>query len=290
MKRALVLAVLAGCSLFRAPAPAPQLAHPHMPPADPDTDSIGVTWIGHATVLLRIRDHWFLTDPVLGERIASVYPRRVELGIDPDDLPPIDAILVSHSHFDHLDAPSLRRFAGVPVLVPDGTARYLPRGTRGVALETWESWSDGDVTITAVPAAHASGRYLVDQWVEHGHTGYVIEAGGLCVYFAGDTGFDAEQSEAIRERFAIDVALVPVGPAGRGKLMTWLRRRVHVDPTAAIHLFDAVGAQWMVPIHYGTFFEDFARERPDLERAIAKSPSGSRVRVLGIGESTEFLY
>jgi L-ascorbate metabolism protein UlaG (beta-lactamase superfamily) len=285
---ALAAVVLAGCSLLRTPAPAPQHAHPLTPTVvDPDTDSISVTWIGHATVLIRMKDRWFLTDPVFGDRIARVYPRKVRAGMDPLDLPPIDAVLISHSHFDHLDPPSLRRLAGTPVLVPPGSARHLPRGTRSVALDTWETWRDGDVTITAVPSSHASGRYLVDRWETHGHTGYVIEYGGLCVYFAGDTGFDGEQARAIHARFAIDVALIPVGPAGRGRVIEWLRRKVHATPAAAVRIFEAVGAQWMVPIHYGTFFATFGKELPVLRRAVA---GNARVRVLGVGESTEFLY
>jgi L-ascorbate metabolism protein UlaG (beta-lactamase superfamily) len=285
---AVLVLALAGCGLFRTPAAAPQLAHPVIPTvADPDTDTISVTWIGHATVLIRIKDRWFLTDPVFGDRIATVYPRKVRAGIDARDLPPLDAVLISHSHFDHLDAPSLRRLGGTPVLVPPGSARYLPHGTRAVALDTWKTWRDGDVTITAVPASHASGRYLVDRWVTHGHTGYVIESGGLCVYFAGDTGFDARQARAIRARFSIDVALIPVGPAGRGRAIEWMRRKVHATPQAAMALFAAVGAQWMVPIHYGTFFTTTGKELPLIERAVAGDP---HVRVLGVGETTEFLY
>src|SRR5262244_3596422 len=80
-----------------------------------DPDAITVSWIGHATLLVGIRGHWFLTDPMFSERLAGVMPRQVEPAIAPSELPPLDAILVSHAHFDHLDFPSLRRLADVPL-------------------------------------------------------------------------------------------------------------------------------------------------------------------------------
>jgi len=285
-----ILALAAACA--HAPAPAPELAHPIAIEEPPDTDSIGITWIGHATVLVRLDDRWFLTDPVLGDSIAGGFRERdIAPGIRPQDLPHLDAILISHSHFDHLDVPSLRALAGPPILVPTGSARYLPRELPRVALDTWQSWTRDGVTITAVPSSHGGGRYWIDDlWIVHGHTGYVIQYKDLTVYFAGDTGFDAAQSAAIAKRFHIDVALIPVGPAGRPHWLEHLRKKVHVTPEDALRLFSAVGAQWMVPIHFGTFFSPMSHERPYVERAIAASPLRDRVRVLGIGETTTFFY
>jgi L-ascorbate metabolism protein UlaG (beta-lactamase superfamily) len=284
-------AVLGGC-LLRTPVPAPQLAHPRIPSAVADTESIGVTWIGHATVLIRIRDRWILTDPVLGARIAKVLPRNVLPGIDPKELPPLDAVLISHAHFDHLDMPSLRRVPPAHIVMPRGALEFLPDdlAPRGVGLDTWQTWSHDGLTVTAVPASHGDGRYLIDRWNHGTHTGYVIQYQGLTVYFAGDTGYIAKDAAAIRARFAIDVALIPVGPAGRAKWIERWRADVHATPEHALELFAATGAQWMVPIHFGTFFEPRGYERPFLDRAIAAAHAERHVRVLGIGESTEFLY
>ena len=289
----LLLFGVAGCGFFTHTRPA-RHARPVAPRVvDPDTDSIGITWIGHATVLIRLRDRWFLTDPVLEDRIASrLYPRSIAAGIDPADLPPLDGILISHAHMDHLDVPSLRRLSEAPLLVtPPGAARFVPE-MRGetVAIDTWEQWTDGAVTITAVPASHGNGRYAVDRWVTDSHTGWVIEYDGLTVYFAGDTGFSRRQSEAIAARFQIDVALIPVGPAGRHPWIERIRRPVHATPREALELFDAVGAQWMVPIHFGTFFKPADFEKPIIERAVAAHDRGRWVRILDVGDTTEFLY
>jgi len=288
----IVVAAVAGGCLLRTPEPAPQLAHPAVPSAVTDTESIGVTWIGHATVLIRIRDRWILTDPVLGKRIAKLLPRNVEAGIAPADVPPLDAVLISHAHFDHLDLPSLRQVPRTSIVMPSGALEFLPEdlALRGVGLRTWERWSHDGLTITAVPASHGDGRYIVDRWNHDTHTGFVIEYQGLTVYFAGDTGYVARDAAAIRARFAIDVALLPIGPAGRAKWIERWRSDVHATPEHALELFTATGAQWMVPIHYDTFFQPRHYERPFLDRAIANAKLERRVRVLGIGETTEFLY
>ncbi|MDX2094287.1 MAG: MBL fold metallo-hydrolase [Kofleriaceae bacterium] len=284
------VAVLAGGCLLRTPEPAPQLAHPKVPAAVADTESIGVTWIGHATVLVRIRDRWILTDPVLGKRIAKVMPRNVEAGLDPKELPKLDAVLISHAHFDHLDIPSLHQLPKVPILMPSGATKFLPDALPATGLATWQQWSHDGLTITAVPASHGDGRYLVDRWNHATHTGYVIQYQGLTVYFAGDTGYIAKDAAELRQRYTIDVALIPIGPAGRATWIERWRADVHATPEHALALFTATGAQWMVPIHFDTFFKPRHHERPFLDRAIASAHLERRVRVIGIGETTEFLY
>ncbi len=298
MRRSLIaLACLAvsACVLFRSPRRAMVRDVP-APPAglDDDSSSISVTWVGHATALVRIDDRWFLTDPVFGKKIAKVYPRRVALGIDVAAIPPLDAVLVSHAHFDHLDVPSLRRLPPTKVVVaPPGAVKFLPDDMPAgqvAGLGDWDTWQGGGVTITAVPSSHGNGRYLVDRWNRRSHCGFVIEYRGRTVYFAGDTGLDRKVAAAINDRFDVDVALIPMGPAGRWGWVARLRADVHVTPEHALELFDLIGAQWMVPIHFGTFFNDPDVERPIIERAIAKAEREREVRLLEIGETTVFVY
>lgn len=184
----IALACVVACA---HPRPAPEHVVVPIAAFATDPDAITISWVGHATVLIGIRGHWFLTDPVLGERIARIYPRKVAAAMGPHELPPLDAILISHAHFDHLDVPSLRQLDDVPLLVPPGVGAILPDDLperRVIALDTWGTWTDGDVRITAVPASHGDGRYGIDVWRDRAHTGWVIEVGDRAVYFAGDTG------------------------------------------------------------------------------------------------------
>lgn len=278
------------CAAPREPA-----MHVHVPaaPTARNADDITVSWIGHATLLIGIRGHWLLTDPVFSERLAGVVTRKVEPALAPSELPPLDAILISHAHVDHLDPPSLRRLPDAPLLVPSGLPAVLPGDLpqhRVVALDTWQSWTSGDLRITAVPAAHGDGRYWIDRWHTRTHTGWVIAVGGRTVYFAGDTGYVADQAREIGRRFQIDVDLIPVGPTGRMAWLERLRASVHANPDAALDLFRDTGAQWMVPIHFGTFFQPAGKELPLIQAAVSRHHLERSVRILSIGETTTFSY
>lgn len=289
---------LAGAAVIAAAAcgvPREPPLHVRVPRAElaEDPDAITVSWVGHATLLLGIRGHWILTDPVFGDRLAGVLGRKVKAAIAPAELPALDAIVISHAHFDHLDLPSLRRLGGAPLLVPPGVPTFLPADLPQhpvVALDTWQAWHHDDLTITAVPASHGDGRYLVDRWHTRSHTGWVIQVGERTVYFAGDTGYVPAQAAELARRFRIDVALIPVGPAGRARWVEDWRADVHANPDAALDLFHDLGAQWMVPIHFGTFFQPPDLERPLVEAAIARHHVERAVRVLAIGETATFRY
>jgi N-acyl-phosphatidylethanolamine-hydrolysing phospholipase D len=291
--RAIATATILAAAACATPREPPM--HVSVSPAElaGDPDAITVSWIGHATLLVGIAGHWFLTDPMFSERLAGLFPRGVKPALAPAELPPLDAILISHAHFDHLDLPSLYRLADAPLLVPPGVPTFLPPDLpqqHVVALATWQSWTQGDVRITAVPASHGDGRYLVDRWHGHSHTGWIIEVGDRTVYFAGDTGYIAADARELARRFRIDVGLIPVGPAGRAGWIERLRADVHANPDAALTLFHATGAQWMVPIHFGTFFAPPDRERPLLEAAVTRHHLEHQVRILAIGETTTFPY
>ena len=245
-------------------------------------------------MLIRVGDRWILTDPMFSARAGGVLPRKVAAALPLDELPRLDCVVVSHAHFDHLDLPSLQRIGdGATLAVPTGLPAYPPplRFDAVAPLAPWQSVDCHGVRITAVPASHGNGRFGLDAlWRRHDHTGFVFEYDGATVYFAGDTGYDPELFRDIGRRFAIDLALLPVGPAGRARWIERWRREVHLTPADALLAFGELGAQWMVPVHWGAFYQDPVAERRVIEAAIAADSRGDRVRMLAVGDSTEFLW
>jgi L-ascorbate metabolism protein UlaG (beta-lactamase superfamily) len=287
-----VLVGVLACHPIRDP---PVRSRPSAAAAAAEPDSIEVVWVGHATVLVRIADRWILTDPNFSERISWVVRRYVRPGVRLVDLPRLDWVLVSHAHPDHLDLPSLRQLPhGASLAVPPGVGQQLPRGLpfdHVDRLAAWDSVVREGVRVTAVPARHSNARWVLDGlWRRRAHTGFVVEYGPHVVYFAGDTGYDRELFREIGREFDIDVALVPVGPADRPGWVHRLRRHVHVSPSEALQIFEDVGAQWMVPVHFGTFFKRDAGELSAITDAIAAHERSNRVRMLQVGESETFYW
>ena len=234
-------------------------AHPRL--AD---GSLRATWIGHSSVLLQLGAINVLTDPIWSERASPVRwagPRRlVPPAIPLASLPPLDVILLSHDHYDHLDAPTVRALAaGHPAarwVAPLGVGGLLT--ALGVAqvveLDWWQSTNAADAVVTAVPAQHFSGRSLVNRdgtlWA-----GFAIAAGGWRVLFAGDTGYHPGFREVGRRLGPFDLALLPIGAYSP----RWFMRPVHMDAdeavAAAIDLGTGANAEAPVLLatHWGTF-------------------------------------
>ncbi|MFZ1976466.1 MAG: MBL fold metallo-hydrolase [Bacteroidota bacterium] len=254
---------------------------------------LSVIWIGHATCLIQIHDRVFITDPLLTKTAGMLSKRIVEPGIHPALLTRIDAVLISHLHFDHLNYSSLDMLPknGV-LLLPSGGSEYVPdfsfAGIR--ELKPYTAYSDHGFTITAVPANHFSGRYGFDAlWMGHtGFTGYIIEYLGTTVYFAGDTKYDAEMFREIGKKFKIDVALLPIAPVEPRSMM----RRVHMDPAQAVQAMNDLHARAMIPIHYRTLRQGsdssatFAQGI--LEKIITQQKLEDRVYILAVGERKVF--
>jgi L-ascorbate metabolism protein UlaG (beta-lactamase superfamily) len=170
-----------------------------------------------------------------------------------ENLPPIDAVLISHNHYDHLDLPTLLRVAasgGSTFVVPAGVARLLRSEGIGPVLELdWgESLTLPGFTVHCVPALHFSSRGLSDRnrtlWC-----GYVIEDEARLVYFAGDTGFGPHFAQ-IRERFGSPhLALLPIGAYEP----RWFMSPVHMAPEEALRAHQILAARTSIAIHYGTF-------------------------------------
>ena len=216
---------------------------------------LGITFIGHSSFFLQMGGKNILVDPNFA-RWIFVLKRLRRPGLRLRDLPPIDAVLVSHAHFDHLHRPSLRAIARMtrwrsgkrPTIIVPRNVRDLV-GDLGYAkiieLDWWQSAQLGSLEITHTPARHWGARLLRD--MHRGYGGYVLRAGTDSLYHAGDTAyFDGFQE--IGERLQPEIALLPIGAYHPASF-----RSVHTSPEDAVQAFVDLGARWMVPMHYGTF-------------------------------------
>ena len=240
-------------------------AVPTPPPARPaarvDDGSVVVTWVGHATLLIQLHGLNLLTDPIWAERASLVRfagPRRVAPpGIRFEDLPPIDAVLISHSHYDHLDLPTIRRLQAAhdPLfLTALGTDTILARdhaASRTVALDWWQSHAlSEELRVHAVPVRHWSRRRLFDRnralWA-----GYVIDTPGGRIYFGGDTGFGDGRvfREAGQRLGPFRLAPLPIGAYEP----RWFMKDQHVNPDEAVQAHSLLRAERSLGMHFGTF-------------------------------------
>lgn len=230
-----------------------------------------VTFINHSTALIQTEGFNFLTDPIWSKRagpMGLIGPKRVHSpGVRIEDLPPIDYVLISHNHYDHLDIATVKRLQRLhdPLFcVGHGLRRWL--GRRGVTrVEEFSWWQslriNPDVTITFVPAQHYARRGLFD----HNRTlwgGFVVTGEKGAIYFAGDTGL-GPQFEEIRDYFGVvRLALLPVGAYSP----RWFMRKVHMSPDDAVIAHKALRAAASIGIHFGTFhlsdegYDDPAKE------------------------------
>ena len=210
-------------------------------PEAPAHESCRLTWIGHSTVLIQLDGKRVLTDPVLRNRLALL--RRVA-PLDARLVPEVDAILISHVHYDHLDLPSLRRFSrSTRIIVPEGARRHIRRlhfaDVREIACG--EEVRFGNLTIRSTFAEHEARRHPLRRATPS--LGYLM-MGSACVYFAGDTDvFDT------MDRIApdLDVALLPI--AGWGPRVP----PGHLDPARAAQAVRRLRPRIAVPIHWGTY-------------------------------------
>jgi L-ascorbate metabolism protein UlaG (beta-lactamase superfamily) len=258
-----------------------------IPPRRVEGSGLRTTLVNHSTVLVQQKGFNILTDPIWSERASPLSwagpRRRRRPGVSWENLPPVDAVLISHNHYDHLDLPTLRRLAdrgGSAFVVPAGVARFL-RAERIAPvheLDWGEEVSLAGVTIHCVPALHFSGRGIADRnrtlWC-----GYVIQCGERIVYFAADTGFGPHFA-SIRQRFGSPhLALLPIGAYEP----RWFMSSVHMDPEEAVKAHEILAAETSIAIHHGTFqMADEALDAPK-ERLIACAPRES-FRVLDNGQ------
>jgi L-ascorbate metabolism protein UlaG (beta-lactamase superfamily) len=232
-------------------------------PAKPEArvDGLRITMVGHASLLIQAAGRNILTDPVWSERASPfrrVGPKRVTApGIAIDDLPPIDAVLLSHGHYDHLDVATLHRLQALhdPLMVMplgnDAIVRPAVPAARCVTGDWWDRLTLGNgIATTVTPAYHWSNRWRSDTRMMLGG-GHHLETPAGAIWFVGDTGYgDGRIFGEVRTRLgAPDVALIPIGAYAP----RWFMAAQHVDPAEAVRIFSDVGADRALGIHWGTF-------------------------------------
>lgn|SRR5690606_11813176 len=250
-----------------APNPAPgelPAARPAVAQPRGAAGELRITWVGHATFLVQAGSINVLTDPVWSRRVSPVSwagpARLAPPGLDFDALPPLDAILLSHDHYDHLDDRTVRRLArrypDVTWVAPLGLRSWLAR--RGAAhvveLDWWQdarvATPGGELRVTAAPAQHWSRRSLIADsgrlWAS-----FALSAGdGPAVYFGGDSGYFPGFEEIGARLGPFDAALLPIGAYAP----RWFMRPMHMDPEEAVRAYlDLGGRGAFVAMHWGTF-------------------------------------
>jgi L-ascorbate metabolism protein UlaG (beta-lactamase superfamily) len=266
----------------RAPVPRVEPARTLVATPSPGGAGARLTWIGHASFLLQLDGVSLLVDPVLEGRISGFIERNVEPGLGYRDLPRIDAALVTHCHYDHLDLPTLRR-VGAPVVAGLGLGPLFARaGLSCTELGWWQEVPLRGVRIRFVPAQHWSRRGLSDTnrtlW-----GGFVVEGSSAAIYHSGDTAWFDGFAEIGRRFPGIDAALLPIGAYDP----PWFMERQHLNPEQALRAFQALGARRLVPMHWGTFkLTDEPLDEPprrlEAERArLGVDPEAARVVAIG---------
>jgi L-ascorbate metabolism protein UlaG (beta-lactamase superfamily) len=256
---------------------------------------VNVTWLGHATVLIDFYGVRVLTDPVLFPRVGvdtwvtTVGLRRItSCALAPSQLPPIDLVLLSHAHFDHLDRRSLRKIPGRPAVVTAwATSDLLPRRRRFASVHEMR-WGDqvridtphGDIEVRAIEVKHWGAR--VGRDTHRGYNGYVLRREGRAILFGGDTA-ETPVFASHRRYGPYEAAIMPIGGYD-----PWIYN--HCTPEQAIAMADAAGARLFVPIHHKTF--RLSREPVDepIERTeAALAAEAGRLVVREIGDTATIL-
>lgn len=262
------------------PAPAKPM------PASWSSDELSIAYLGHAAVLMDVGGTRILTDPTFFDRIGvtigpvTLGPKRiVRSALTPGELPPLDAVLVSHAHLDSLDLPSLRAVRRTPLAVLPSRTADIVAGVgfpRVVELGWGERVQVRDVTIEAIAVDHWGARW---PWgSDRGYNGYVIGRGELRIVFAPDTAYTPLLGAAARAR-GVSVAII-----GNGAYDPWIAN--HASPEQVWRMFQESGARYLVPVHWDTFRLGKEPLGDAMTRLLAAAgPSADRVVVRRVGDT-----
>ncbi|MDH4069221.1 MAG: MBL fold metallo-hydrolase [Ignavibacteria bacterium] len=248
-------------------------------PSSWDDHTITAAWIGHATVLINFFGTWIVTDPVLSERIGvdvlrlfTVGPKRlVRPALQFDDLPPIDLVLLSHGHMDHMDTPTIRLFnRDTPVVIAKHTLDIIEDyGFQEIYELDWNEYAQiGDVRIEALEVRHFGWRFPWEEDRSRGnpagrsYNAYLISKNGKHLLFGGDTAYQ-EYFRKLGERgIPIELAMMPIGAYD-----PWIHS--HANPEQALEMCGHMNARAMMPIHWNTFIQSDEPTAEPMQRLLA---------------------
>lgn len=259
------------------------------------TDRPRLTWIGHSTVLVQYKDINVLTDPIFSERASPLSfagPRRITRpAVNPDQLPDIDLVVISHNHYDHLDRASIHALGpkvdhwAVPMGLADLIKEEAGEDASVTEFDWWQTHQASGYKVAATPSQHWSGRGLTDRY-ETLWASWLVRIDDFSFWFGGDTGYNPVQFVEIGRRFAnIDLGLIPIGAYAPRSFM----KDMHVNPQEALQIHEDIGADQSVGIHWGTF--PLTAEAPAeppllLKQALDENNLSEQVfRTLAIGET-----
>lgn len=280
------------------------IAH-NEPPAEPsftprpllwDDNTLTAAWIGHATVLINFFGTRIITDPVLSDRIGldvmgmfTIGPRRlVKPALTFDELPPIDLLLLSHAHMDHMDTPTLRKFSKrTPIVIASNTLDVIEnQGFQQIYELDWGQWAQiGDVRIEAMEVKHFGWRYPWEKDRSKGfregrsYNAYLISKSGRHIVFGGDTAYQEYFKKINERKIPIDLAIMPIGAYD-----PWIHN--HASPEEALSMADHMGARHVLPIHWNTFIQSEEPTHEPMQRlkaAAANQPD--RIVLESIGQT-----
>jgi L-ascorbate metabolism protein UlaG (beta-lactamase superfamily) len=275
----------------------PIIAPRFRPQPDLWSDStITATWIGHATVLMNILGTRIITDPVLSERIGlniadlfTIGPQRlVHPALTFEEIPPVDLILVSHAHFDHLDIPTLKRFnRSTPIVLAKNTFDVIQDLDFETVYELdWGEWTAlGDLRVEALEVRHFGWRFPWEKDRSRGYgdgrsyNAYLLSKNGVNILFGGDTAYHQGFSALRRSVKKIDLAVMPIGAYD-----PWIRS--HASPEQALAMTDQMGAYHLLPIHWATFIQSEEPTSEPMERLKRAVPDQSdRIVLDSVGQT-----
>jgi len=274
----------------RPPGPLP-LERPHTAWAKRPDTGFRATWLGHSTVLLELDGRRVLTDPVFGQRVSPIGfigPRRFHpVPAELAELPPLDLILLSHDHFDHLCKPTMTALArtGVPVVTALGVGAHLERYGFAPEQITELDWNESielaGLRLTATPAQHFSGRRLGGRnstlWAS-----WVIQSERRKVFFSGDTGLTRELEDIGRAHGPFDLVMLEIGAYHP----SW--GTIHLGPDNALEAFRMLGGGTLLPVHWGTFSLGFHAWNDPAETLVALAAErGARILTPRLGAAFE---